>query len=276
MRIAFHLRSVLAPMLGVLLTAPSPAEANEGVAFFSDPSQIAGSAAPSPRSSTLGEESHLVARNSTSYYPKAALKVTDVAYMRQLPAEGVLSVNPSNMLALHGSGAKEAADVLKKSNGPLIELPGHHRHKGILERSASSARARRRCQSPKVRGRDGCKGDGGRKADGHDQGAQAHPVRAVDTWQQDPCRGQRHGRRRHHQAVNTGKGFSGYKQMSDEAIGTAKADVILPMKNARLGRASLTQSAPQSTELFAGPFLACDLYEGPEALQGRQRPPIRR
>ncbi|MBB6413917.1 hypothetical protein [Mesorhizobium sangaii] len=149
MRIAFHFRSVLAPMLGVLLAAPSPAEANEGVAVFSDPAQIAGSAAPSPRSSTLGEESHLVAGNSTSYYPKAALKVTDVAYMRQLPAEGVLSVNPSNMLALHGSGAKEAADVLKKSNGPFIELPGHHRHKGILERSASSARARRRCQAQK-------------------------------------------------------------------------------------------------------------------------------
>ncbi|WP_192178698.1 hypothetical protein [Mesorhizobium amorphae] len=136
MRIAFHFRSVLAPMLGVLLAAPSPAEANEGGAVFPDPSRIAGSAAPSPRSSTLGEESHLIARNSTSYYPKAALKVTDVtalkvtdvAYMRQLSAEGVLSVN---------SGAKEAADLLAKSNGPFIELPGDHRHKGILERSAS-------------------------------------------------------------------------------------------------------------------------------------------
>ncbi|PAQ09935.1 hypothetical protein [Mesorhizobium temperatum] len=137
MRIAFHFHSVLAPMLGVLLSAASPAEANEGVAVFSDPSRIAGSAAPSPRSSTLGEESHLIARNSTSYYPKAALKVTDVAYTRQLSAEGVLSVNPSNMLALHGSGAKEAADLLAKSNGPFIELPGHHRHKGILEKSAS-------------------------------------------------------------------------------------------------------------------------------------------
>lgn len=37
-------------------------------------------------------------------------------------------------------GAKEAIDVLTKSNGPFIELPGHHRHKGVLESCASSAR----------------------------------------------------------------------------------------------------------------------------------------
>lgn len=34
MRIAFHFRLLLAPMLGVLLAVPSPAEANEGVPVF--------------------------------------------------------------------------------------------------------------------------------------------------------------------------------------------------------------------------------------------------
>lgn len=61
--------------------------------------------------------------------------MTDVAYMRQLSEQGVLSVIPSNVLALHGKRreAKQAADVLQKSIGPFIELPGDLCHKGILE-----------------------------------------------------------------------------------------------------------------------------------------------
>ncbi len=67
----------------------------------------------------LGQQSQLVARDSTSRYPEAALQLPDVGYMRQLSPEGVLSVNPSGILALHGSGPKEAVDVLKKTEHPF-------------------------------------------------------------------------------------------------------------------------------------------------------------
>ena len=48
----------------------------------------------------LGAEKRLVARDSTSLYPEAALALPDVGYMRQLSPEGVLSVNPSAILML--------------------------------------------------------------------------------------------------------------------------------------------------------------------------------
>ncbi|NGO53337.1 ABC transporter substrate-binding protein [Allomesorhizobium camelthorni] len=134
MRVACRFRSLLAPMLGVLLAATLPAEANEGVAVFSDPSPIASIVgAITEIVYAPGEESHLVARDSTSQ-PKAALKLPDVGYMRQPSPEGVLLVKPSGVLVLHGSGAAKAADVLKKSNGPFIEAPEHYSHEDILEK----------------------------------------------------------------------------------------------------------------------------------------------
>ncbi|WP_246501533.1 ABC transporter substrate-binding protein [Mesorhizobium caraganae] len=60
--------------------------------------------------------------------------------------------------------------------------------------------------------------------------------------------GKRHGWRRHHPAVKAVEGFTSYKQMTDEAIVTAKPDLILAMKNA---------GSPMSRdELFANRFIA--------------------
>ena len=82
----------------------------------------------------LGEEDQLVARDSTSLYPQAALTLPDVGYMRALSPEGVLSVNPTGILALQGSGPKEAIDVLKKASVPFIEVPEAFDRQGILEK----------------------------------------------------------------------------------------------------------------------------------------------
>lgn len=134
MHVVFRFRSALAPVLFVLLAVALPAEAFERVAVpFRSVTDRSIGGSITEIVYALNEESHLVGRKSTSYYPKAALKVPDVGYMRQLSAEGVLSVSPSNIRALHGNGAKEAVDVSTKSNGPFIELLGHHRHKGVLE-----------------------------------------------------------------------------------------------------------------------------------------------
>ena len=68
----------------------------------------------------LGEQDRLVARDSTSTYPPAATALPDVGYMRALSPEGVLSVNPSAIVAVEGSGPVETLDVLKKA-GNLSE-----------------------------------------------------------------------------------------------------------------------------------------------------------
>ncbi|TIO39759.1 MAG: hemin ABC transporter substrate-binding protein, partial [Mesorhizobium sp.] len=108
-----------------------PAGADEGRAVFSDTSRIAAiGGSITEIVYALGEEGHLVARDSTSSFPQAAQKLPDVGYMRALSPEGVLSVNPSGILALHGSGPKETVDVLKKSSVPFIEVPERYSHEG--------------------------------------------------------------------------------------------------------------------------------------------------
>ena len=113
----------------------SVALAEEGLEVFKDTSRIASvGGSVTEIVYALGEQDKLVARDSTSIYPDAALKLPDVGYMRQLSPEGVLSVNPSGLLVLEGSGPKEAIDVLKKASIPFITVPETYDHAGILEK----------------------------------------------------------------------------------------------------------------------------------------------
>ncbi|GLR46028.1 hemin-binding protein [Mesorhizobium amorphae] len=106
MLVAFRFRLALAPVLGILLAVALPTEANNNsVPVLSDPSHRP--AARSPR--------------------------VFAHYLRQLSAESVLSLSRPNIPALQGNGVKESVDVLAKSVGPFIKLPGDHSHKGVLE-----------------------------------------------------------------------------------------------------------------------------------------------
>ncbi|MCO7736796.1 ABC transporter substrate-binding protein [Brucella intermedia] len=71
----------------------------------------------------LGAENMLAGRDQTSIYPEAVKKLADVGYMRQLAPEGVLSVNPTGILLLEGSGPQDTLDVLKKASVPMIIVP---------------------------------------------------------------------------------------------------------------------------------------------------------
>ncbi|MBZ9909995.1 hemin ABC transporter substrate-binding protein [Mesorhizobium sp. BR115XR7A] len=223
--------------LSMAFAALQPAGATEGVSVFADPSKIAAiGGSITEIVYALGEERHLVARDSTSLYPKAALDLPDVGYMRQLSPEGVLSVNPTGILALHGSGPKEAVDVLKKTSIPFIEVPEQYNREGILQKvrivgkaigveakaevlaralDAKLTAAEKRTASIKERRRVLfiLSTQGGKILAAGSETAADGMVKLAG-------------------GVNAVEGFSGYKQMSDEAIITARPDVILMMSNA--------------------------------------------
>jgi len=254
MRFVLSFRAALAPMLGVLLAvAMQPAKAEEGTTVFSDTSRIASiGGSITEIVYALGEEGRLVARDSTSTYPEAAAKLPDVGYMRALSPEGVLSVNPTGILALHGSGPKEAVDVLKKSSVSFIEVPDHYNHQGILEKirvvgkalgvdakaeklaaetDAKLTAAEKQTAAIKERKRVlfVLSTQGGKiLAAGSDTAADGI-IRLAG-------------------AVNAVEGFSGYKGMTDEAIVSARPDVILTMKG---GGPPISEE-----ELFANPAVA--------------------
>ncbi|TGV16607.1 hemin ABC transporter substrate-binding protein [Mesorhizobium sp. M8A.F.Ca.ET.173.01.1.1] len=239
--------------LSLAFAAMQPAGADEGVSVFVDPSKIAAiGGSITEIVYALGEEKHLVARDSTSNFPKAALDLPDVGYMRQLSPEGVLSVNPTGILALYGSGPKEAVDVLKKTSIPFIEVPELYSREGILQKvrivgkalgveakaevlakalDAKLTAAEKQTASIKERKRVlfVLSIQGGKILAAGSETAADGMVRLAG-------------------GVNAVEGFSGYRQMSDEAIITARPDVILMMSNA---------GPPVSDdELFGNPSIA--------------------
>lgn len=82
----------------------------------------------------LGQQHRLIARDTTSVYPSAALKLPNVGYMRSLSAEGILSVNPDLILTEPGSGPLETIELLSKSNIAFVDVPGDYSSAGIVER----------------------------------------------------------------------------------------------------------------------------------------------
>ncbi|WP_287060289.1 hemin ABC transporter substrate-binding protein [Mesorhizobium sp.] len=229
-----------------------PARAAEGTEVFADPSKIAAiGGSITEIVFALGEQDRLVARDSTSNYPEAALKLPDVGYMRQLSPEGVLSVNPSGILALHGSGPKETVDVLKKTSIPFIEVPERYDHEGILEKirivgKALGADAKADALAAEI--------DAKLKAAEKQTSAIKDRKRVLFVLS---MRGGKilasggdtaaDGIIRLSGGVNAIDGYSGYKQLSDEAVITARPDVILMMNNAGPG--------VSDDELFANPSI---------------------
>ncbi|KAB2681761.1 heme/hemin ABC transporter substrate-binding protein [Brucella tritici] len=82
----------------------------------------------------LGAEKLLAARDQTSIYPDAVKKLPDIGYMRQLAPEGVLSVNPTGILLLEGSGPQDTLDVLKKASVPMIVVPETYTGESVVKK----------------------------------------------------------------------------------------------------------------------------------------------
>ena len=71
----------------------------------------------------LGLQDQIIAVDTTSVYPREALAdKPNVGYMRSLSAEGVLSLNPTLILALEGAGPPNVIDVLQKASVQFIAV----------------------------------------------------------------------------------------------------------------------------------------------------------
>lgn len=69
----------------------------------------------------LGAEGQLVGTDTTSLHPTAALKTAKVGYMRQLSAEGLLSLRPDTVLGTDEAGPAVVLDQIR-SAGVRVEL----------------------------------------------------------------------------------------------------------------------------------------------------------
>ena len=240
-------------LLVALGLGASVAVAEEGAEVFKDTSRIASiGGAVTEIVYALGEQDKLVARDSTSLYPEDATKLPDVGYMRALSPEGVLSVNPTGLLVVEGSGPKEAIDVLKKASVPFITVPETFDHAGILEKirvvgKAFGADEKAAALSTEV---DADLAAAERLTAGIPEkkrvlfilSMQGGKILAAGSHTAASAIIDLAG------AVNAVEGYSGYKQLSDEAAILARPDIILMMDRGAQGISE--------AELFAHPAIA--------------------
>lgn len=69
----------------------------------------------------LGEGHRVVARDSTSLFPAEVTALPEVGYMRQLSAEGLLSVGPDLIITRDTAGPPEVLDQLRAASIPMVE-----------------------------------------------------------------------------------------------------------------------------------------------------------
>jgi iron complex transport system substrate-binding protein len=90
----------------------------------------------------LGMDKNIVGIDSTSLYPpQAAKEKSNVGYMRQLSAEGVLGLRPDLIVAISGSGPKETMAVLEAARVPLVIVPDSYSEAGIAAKISLIAKA---------------------------------------------------------------------------------------------------------------------------------------
>jgi iron complex transport system substrate-binding protein len=179
----------------------------------------------------MGAGEQIVGVDASSVYPEAATGKPNVGYFRQVPAEGVLSLDPSLILALEGTGPPAVLDQFRSAGVRTVLVPDEPSAEGAaqkirqigdllgreaaadslvrgLERDLEAARALRQevDATPRVLFIY-ARGTGSMSVAGRGSSAEAVIELAG--------------------AENAITGFEGYKPMAAEAVVSAEPDVLL-------------------------------------------------
>ena len=80
----------------------------------------------------LGQASHLVGIDETSLYPAAAHALPQVGYLRNLSAEGIISLKPDLILAAKAAGPAAVLTQLSDAKISLVHVTGEDSFAGVL------------------------------------------------------------------------------------------------------------------------------------------------
>lgn len=89
----------------------------------------------------LGLGDRIAALDTTSIYPAEALATKpNVGYLRQLSAEGVLSVRPTLVIAVEGAGPPDALKLVREAGIPVELVPDEPTREGVRHKIEQIAR----------------------------------------------------------------------------------------------------------------------------------------
>jgi iron complex transport system substrate-binding protein len=196
----------------------------------------------------LGQGAQVVAVDSTSRFPVAALNLPRIGYMRALPPEGIVSLRPDLVLASSDAGPEPAIAVLRAAGVNLVIVPDRPGVEGVAGKLQAVGAALGVDATPVE---DAFRGD----------------AQALDPWLV-PAPRQRvvfvlslargapmvSGRNTNAAAMihwsggaNAMEGFDGYKPLSAEAAIDAAPEVIMVMAHslAEMGGEAAILASPQ-------------------------------
>ncbi len=84
----------------------------------------------------LGAEAGLVGVDTTSLYPRAATQLTNIGYVRNLSAEGIVALNPTLLIAAAEAGPPPILGQIKSAGVPVLPLADGFTEAAVLTRIA--------------------------------------------------------------------------------------------------------------------------------------------
>ena len=89
----------------------------------------------------LGAGDKIVATDSTSVWPPEALETQKVGYVRNLSAEGVLSIEPDLIIISGAAGPETAVELIAQSGVTIVQMEKAYTIEGIIEKTRRVAAA---------------------------------------------------------------------------------------------------------------------------------------
>lgn len=82
----------------------------------------------------LGKIDQVIGRDTTSFHPESVTRLPDVGYVRQLGAEGLLSLSPDLIIASSETGPPEVVEQIRQTGIPFVLTEGGFNLAGLLKR----------------------------------------------------------------------------------------------------------------------------------------------
>lgn len=179
----------------------------------------------------LGAQEQLVGTDTTSLYPMAAQQTPKVGYMRQLSAEGLLSLKPDAVIATTEAGPSVVMDQLR-SAGVKVELVlADHSWAEVQRKVAAVGRAAaREAQARDLQARLDTEWAGVLQGVAKWRGPKPRVLFILSHSASPQVAGEQTGADaliRLFGGLNVMRGFKGYRPMTAEAMAAAGPDVIL-------------------------------------------------
>lgn len=221
----------------------------------------------------LNAQEHLVGVDSTSEWPADAKKLPNVGYVRQLSAEGILALRPTQIIATHDAGPVTVMEQLRQAGVALELLPASGTPQQVMDKVR---------QVGHLLGADAqAKQLNTRLAQTYTTlqsrvaGMSRHPrvVFLLSAGAGNFLAAGRDTAADHAMALAGGsnviQGYSGYKPLSTEALVAAAPDVLVVMSERADGAGSIEQvlALPGMTQTPAGAHKQVIFVDG-QALLG--------